>query len=322
MCLIYSIHEKIGLGSRCTEPFCSFPQSDLYQSRYCQSGFQIQQTIATIANALSLDGLKQAAQRSSNPSFIDLGQFAKLAGIVEDPRMTLHGLIGSVLSKSFTPLPSLSYSEALKISTIEALHLETDCMWQLWSVLSVRESVGLRLQPDQTGTHGQPVTLVHGCKPVARGLIEGSHPGYLDATMANGEMRRINITASRSLIRITEVLVPHSLHTLHRQTIAWIFNHGGQAVVTTSQLRSRLMTAPIPAVGLPFGFALPAPDSSNFLGDHTNFSISYPLAASFSEDIQFSIWEASAEDEYMDEDSDFDSDIEVGVIACIDSSRR
>ncbi|KAF9011458.1 hypothetical protein BDZ89DRAFT_1167536 [Hymenopellis radicata] len=273
-------------------------------------GFQIQQTLSTIADALSLDDLKRTAQRSSNPVFVDMGQFAKLAGIIEDPQMTLHGLVGAVLSKSFIPRSSDTWFDTLDMSSVDSLYLETDCVWQLWSSLSMHESVGLRLQPDQVKTHGQLVTLVHGCKAVARGSVEGHHPGYLDAAMADGETRRINITASRSLIRITEVLVPHALHTLHHQTIEWIFTHGKQAVVTTSQLRSRNATPPIRAVGLPMGFALPAPDSSTLAGDHTSFSISYSPGEQSSEDIQFDMWEATSDDEYMDEDSDFDSDIE------------
>jgi hypothetical protein len=152
---------------------------------------------------------------------------------------------------------------------------------------------------------------VQSCKPIARGFIVGSHPGYLNIILDNeGQTRRINITASRSLIEITEVLVPNAIHNLHRQTIQWIYSHGSQAVVATSQLRSRSETPPLRATALTFGFSMPAPASSTLTEDHSEFSISYP-EPEHTENTQFNIWEPSEDDLFMDTDSDCDSDIEV-----------
>lgn len=54
--------------------------------------------------------------------------------------------------------------------------------------------------------HGQLVTLVHGCKSVAEGSIIGHHIGYLDVIMDDeGRTKRINVSATRSLVEISKV---------------------------------------------------------------------------------------------------------------------
>jgi hypothetical protein len=37
---------------------------------------------------------------------------------------------------------------------------------------------------------------------------------------------------------LTKVLTPGCIHSLHSQSIQWICDHGAQAVVTTSTLRT------------------------------------------------------------------------------------
>lgn len=281
-------------------------------------GYQIRSTLLAIAESFSLPEIAVTAHSILNPPFIDLGHQAKLTGALEDPNVSLHVLAGIILQKSFTPPSSDPYPWSVDISSaaIQALQVETDCLWQIWSALSIRESVGIKLQSDQLTAHGQLVTLVQGCKPVAHGSIIGNHPGYLDAIMDHdGQKRRINISASRSLIEITEVLVPLAIHTLHRQTIDWIFNHGHQAVVTSSQLRSRQATPPLSASSLTYGFSIPAPPSSILSEDHSNFSISYDSNLESEPDhspwaIEFDIWRPSEDDLYTDGMSDSESELE------------
>ncbi|KAF9011526.1 hypothetical protein BDZ89DRAFT_1167480 [Hymenopellis radicata] len=281
----------------------------LSNSSIIKTGSGIRKTLSVIAEALSLPEI-QVNTRSS--SFIDLGDCAKLAGIIEDPNSSLHTLVGAVLSQCYTP-PSpdfFSWSSELPKTTIDVLYTETDVIWQLWMALSQRESVGIRLTPEQAKTHGQLVTIVHGCKPVLRGSIIGHHAGYIDAVMdVDGYTRRVNVTASRSLVRITEVLVPGAIHHLHRQTIQWIFDHGGLIVAATSQLRSRSSTSPLPPTALTFGFSVPAPPSTTLDEDHSDFTISYrPNPSEHTDEIQFDIWEPSLNDMFMEDGSDWDSD--------------
>lgn len=277
-----------------------------------------------IAQAFSLPDVAAAAHSTSNPSFIDLGYQAKLTGVFEDPNVSLHNLAGAVLKKSFTPPSSEPYPWSVDISlaAIHSLQVEINCIWQIWSVLSACESVGIRLKQDQLTTHGQLITLVQSCKPVANGFIIGEHPGYLDAVMdVDGTTRRINVSSSRSLIEITEVLVPLAIHTLHKQTIDWIFTHGKKAVVTSSQLRSRSSTPVILATNLTYGFSIPAPPVITTSEDESSFSITYDASrlensSHTASEVQFDIWEPSENDLYMEANdlSDSDSDIEMEVI--------
>ncbi|KAF9037406.1 hypothetical protein BDZ89DRAFT_1011046 [Hymenopellis radicata] len=284
----------------------------LSNSSIIKVGFEIRKTLSIVADALSLPDLRTNIRSSANPSFIDLGEYAKLAGVVDDPNASYHALVGTVLTRCYLPPSSdMSWSSELSNSAIDALYTETDSIWQLWIALSQREAVGLRLTPNQATLHGQLITLVQGCKPVLRGSIIGQHSGYLDAAMdVNGQTRRINITPSRSLIQITEVLVPGAIHTLHRQTVDWIFNHGAQAIVATSQLRSRSSQSPLPSSSFIFGFSHPAPPSTTLDDDHSDFTISYDDSA-HSGEIHFDMWEPSDNDLFMEDgDSDSESDQE------------
>lgn len=130
-----------------------------------------------------------------------------MKAVVEEVSLPLHGLCGVVLRKSFSlpylsPYPwSITDSERNKV-----LFREIDCQWQIYTALSRLGSLGLPLQPAQAATHGQLITLVHGCKPVAEGSIIGHHIGFLDAIMDDqGHTKRINVSASRSLIAISKV---------------------------------------------------------------------------------------------------------------------
>ncbi|KAJ7810654.1 hypothetical protein B0H14DRAFT_3756839 [Mycena olivaceomarginata] len=135
--------------------------------------FKIRQSLLAIAECLSLSDLRDAVESATDPPFIDLGHYARLTGVVEDPNTSLHALVGSVLQKSYHSPTSEPYlwSSALSTSAISSLYTEADCIWQLWLALSSQEAVGLRLQPHQAKKHGQLVTLVQSCKPIARGFV-------------------------------------------------------------------------------------------------------------------------------------------------------
>ncbi|KAJ7938082.1 hypothetical protein B0H13DRAFT_2261376 [Mycena leptocephala] len=214
-----------------------------------------------------------------------------------------------------TPLlPSYPWSGTLSALQNEFLFSEIDCIWQIYLALCCRDSLGLPLQPMQAINHNQLVTLVHGCKPVAEGSIIGHHEGFLDAFMDDqGHTKKINISASRSLIRITKsktdllkVLVPGAIHSLHKQTIKWISDHGAKAVVTTSQLLTRSETTPFSA-GSSRAFAVPAPPTPTI--DEEDFSLTHSTFSN--SDIQFEHWlEESLNDGSDDEDDDSSTDSE------------
>ncbi|KAF9020333.1 hypothetical protein BDZ89DRAFT_1116416 [Hymenopellis radicata] len=268
-------------------------------------GYQVRQALLAIGEALDLQDLIIATRSATSPLFVDLGHHAKLAGALEDPNMPLHALVGVILKRclDFPPLSPYRWATSLSVSDITALYSETDCLWQLWSTLSKRESVGLRLSPVQLQCDGQLVTLVHSCKPVAYGRLVLDHPGYLEAVDDdNGLTRRINISASRTLIEITEVLVPGAIHNLHRQTIEWIYTHGRRIVAAHLPLHHLLLHSLSP---------LHSPSRTSSLHRMT-------------EDTQFEIWEASPEDEYMysdEEDDDFWDDLSIEADDDLDAIR-
>lgn len=186
-----------------------------------------------------------------------------MKGVISDPLAPLESLAGLLLKKSFKPPPTPAppFEEWTSSGYIQQLHCQVDCIWQIYLSLSYKDSVGLPLVQSQVVLDGHPVTLFHGDKPVAEGSIVWPHPKSIEAIDSNeGSKRRINITKTRSLIILTQVLVPGAIHALHSQCMQWIYEHGKQAVVTTSTLRSRAVV-PLPCISLNHAFLSPAPPS-------------------------------------------------------------
>lgn len=220
----------------------------------------------------------------SNPAIIELGQHAKLKGVVREASSSLHILVGTVLKKLLFP-PSPTPSNWSSTGYIKELHLQVESVWQVYHSLCSLSSVGLPLVPFQAEKNGHLVTLFQGNKPVAEGHIIWPHPRSIKAVNdEEGITRNINITASRSLIELTTVLVPGYIHGLHSQCIQWIFEHGKQAVVTTSMLRTRNATPPISSS--PTGSALGDPAPLAQSADETPFTLSIPAEGeTWSQDI-------------------------------------
>jgi hypothetical protein len=216
----------------------------------------------------------------SNPAIIELGQHAKLKGVVQDALSPIHILVGTVLKKSIFP-PASTLTDWSSTSHIKELHTHVESIWQVYRSLISLNSVGLPLVPFQIQKNGHLVTLFQGNKPVAEGYIIWPHPHFIKVIDNEPEhgtsLRQINITASRSLIKLTTILVPGCIHRLHSQSIQWIFDHGRQAVVTTSTLRTCNATPPIlrsessPHVMLADPAPLPPPTA-----DELPFTLSIP----------------------------------------------
>ncbi|KAJ7846209.1 hypothetical protein B0H14DRAFT_3681514 [Mycena olivaceomarginata] len=223
-------------------------------------GHSIRPALQIISQVFSLKEIDNILKARTAP-ILDLGKYAKLKGVLEDTSASLPALAGIILKKLFSP-PLFSpypWSSSTTLSQNDYLFSEVDCQWQIFLSLLSRNSLGLPLQPIQAQTHGQLVSLDLGCQPIAEGSIVAQHIGFLDAVMdGQGHTKRINVSSSRSLIRVSKVLVPGALHALHGQTMEWIFNHGAYAVVTTSQLHTRGETPPIPSATLSRAFAVPA----------------------------------------------------------------
>jgi hypothetical protein len=212
----------------------------------------------SIAAAFNHGDIKCVASAHNSP-LVDLGKFAKLKGAVSDMNAPLSDIAGSVLTcnASYEDNSQIGWDQSPSDTQLSKLVEEVDCVWQLYSTLLVRNSVGLPLRAEQIRTPGQLVTFVVACKPVAEGYIVG-HTGTYNAVMdLAGNTKPISISDQRALIKLTKLLVPGHIHALHgQQTLQWIFDRGSHAVVTWSQLRSRSSTPPLPSSSIP-GFSSP-----------------------------------------------------------------
>lgn len=239
-------------------------------------GCNIKQSLHDIADAYNDADIKSSLK--SNPAIIELGQHAKLKGVVRDAFPSLHVLVGTVLKKSFSPPTSApTGSESWDSANyIQQLHTHVESIWQVYRSLSNLDSVGLPLVPFQIQKDGHLITLFQGNKPVAEGHLVWPHPQFIKVIdNDNGGLRQINISPTRSLIKLTKVLTPGCIHSLHSQSIQWIFDHGAQAVVTTSTLRTRNEISPILASSTEHILGDPAP-LSPYTGQESPFTLSIP----------------------------------------------
>jgi hypothetical protein len=225
--------------------FPSSLRAILTNSSIVKLGYHIQQILQDIGTSYNDPEILRAAK--SNVSLIDLSQYAKLKGVISDATsVSLQCLVGGILKKYFTS-PILPISDPWNPpESTRSLHCNIEATWQVYLSLSSKDSVGLPLVPFQKSSNGLLVTLYHSQKPVADGCLIWPHDGFIEAIDNDaGSCRRINITATRSLIQLTRIITPAAIHALHAQSIQWIFDHGGLAVVTTSTLRTRNAIPPL-----------------------------------------------------------------------------
>jgi len=258
--------------------FPSSLRAILTNSSIIKIGYHIQQVLQDIGTSYNDPDIIRAAK--SNASLIDISQYAKLKGVISDATSTsLQYLVGTILKKCSTP-PILPASDLWVPEYTRSLHHNIEAIWQVYLFLSSKDSVGLPLVPFQAASNGLLVTLYHSQKAVAEGCLVWPHNGYIEAIDNDmGSCRRINITATRSLIQLTRIITPAAIHTLHAQSIQWIFDHGGLTVVTTSTLRTRNAIPPSqPSSPSATAFAFPlSPTSPESLISNENFTVSFPL---------------------------------------------
>ena len=157
--------------------------------------------------------------------------------------------MGKVLEKCFHP-PTLTETW-ISAGYAKRLHTHIEAIWQVYLNMNVNTSVGLPLVKAQLETNGHLVTLFQASVPVAEGHIIWPRPNYIDVVKdEEGNHQKIKITATCSLIQVTKVLRPNSIHRRHGQCLSWIFDHEKQAVVATSALRTRGTISPISSSSL------------------------------------------------------------------------
>ncbi|KAJ7356836.1 hypothetical protein DFH08DRAFT_1048015 [Mycena albidolilacea] len=187
-------------------------------------GHQIRQSMQSISAAWSMP----SAAFIDSASVIDLSHVAKVKGAVSD-------------------------ANNVKEDDIKKLAEEVNCVSHIYETLMKLDSVGLPLQPSQVHA-GQLVTLVIGKAPLAEGELV-AHNGTWPSPSGGGSMK---VTPAYTVIKLTNVLLPGHVVAKHSQTLKWLVDNGGHAIVQIRTLRSRSLTPPHPSDYDP-SLGVPAP---------------------------------------------------------------
>ncbi|KAJ7333477.1 hypothetical protein DFH08DRAFT_966299 [Mycena albidolilacea] len=234
----------------------------LTNRRVVKIGNQIRQSMRSISTAWSMPSL--ACIDSS--SVVDLSHIAKVKGVVSDATSLLPTLASTVLKHSIPDFQYLSthdWSGEVKEDDIKKLAQEVDCVAQIYQKLTKIDSVGLPLQQSQICA-GQLVTLVIGKEVLAEGELvahNGSWPSPSDDA-------RMKVSEASTVIKLTKLLLPGHIIARHAQTLQWLMEHGGHAVVQIRTLRTRSLTPPHPSnhdpsLGVPAPVNLPSESSQH-----------------------------------------------------------
>ena len=172
-------------------------------------GCNIKQTLLDIALVYNDEEIRHSL--CSNPPILDLSQHAKLKGFIREGSASLHALVGKVLDKCFYP-PTISETWS-SATYAHRLHTHVESIWQVYLSMNTNTSVGLPLIKAQVETDGHPVTLCQASVPVAEGHIIWPRPNFIEVVNDGaGNHQKIKIPAICSLIAITKVLRPNSIH--------------------------------------------------------------------------------------------------------------
>ena len=172
-------------------------------------GCNIKQALLDIAVAYDDPEIQLAL--CSNPPILELSQHVKLKGFVCEGSASLHALVGKVLKKSFNPpSPTETWNSA---SYAKQLHTHIETIWQVYLSMNVNTSVGLPLVKAQLGTNGHLITLYQASVPVAEGHVIWPQANFINIVKdGEGNHQKIKITPTCSVIQVTKVLRPNSIH--------------------------------------------------------------------------------------------------------------
>ncbi|KAJ6579442.1 hypothetical protein B0H10DRAFT_2235691 [Mycena sp. CBHHK59/15] len=154
-------------------------------------------------------------------------------------------------------------------------------------------SVGLPLQDEQIQP-GQLVSLVIGQQVLAWGELVPSDAPWSVPGVAGS----IKITPAYTVIRLTNLFIPGFLVSKHKQTLQWLLDHGGHAVVQKRTLQTRAADAPLP-VSEDLSLGVPAP---------VNIPLSYPELPQVMPTTATQVSDEQPEDPEIHSDLDLDDD--------------
>ncbi|KAJ7572428.1 hypothetical protein C8J56DRAFT_759951, partial [Mycena floridula] len=174
-----------------------------------------------------------------DPPYLDLVDLARLKGKVLRSNPTLESLCGRVLERRIVKANKLRISPwcipELSKEHKDYAQLRVYSCWRIYSKLSKYPSVGLSVADLEPGVS---VSLHSGKKLVAYGIIAPQSPSLaipLDPPINGATTKVINITTSRALVEITNVLVPDFIVSLHGSTLSHISSLPGPFHVVVSK---------------------------------------------------------------------------------------
>ncbi|KAK7436622.1 hypothetical protein VKT23_019029 [Stygiomarasmius scandens] len=195
----------------------------LLSSRVIKVGRSVKADLEHISEAWSLSDLK-ARLKDDPPPYIDLGSFAKTKGCISDSSASLSALSGVVLSHYLRKDDAIRLSDwsqsPLTLDQQNYAALDAYASWAIWDKLMKLPSVGLLITKESIQS-GQAISLYAGKTVAANGVIAvqpSTITQKLDGSVESSQ-DKINITRTRIVITVQEVLKPGFMLTLHKATL-------------------------------------------------------------------------------------------------------
>jgi len=194
---------------------------------------------------LSKDFPEYHFDKNHGAKLVELGALAKAKNAVVDANASLASITAVTLQQNLSKDVRSSEWTAptLTEDQIEYAALDAWVSFPIWDVLKTQKNVGEALEA--ASPVGQLVSLLSRKKEVARGVIV---PQPLVFTIQHGSDDKfdVNVTKTRVVIEIDEVLAPAVLLSLHKKSLGDIQagQTSFQVIVSLSALRTRASSAP------------------------------------------------------------------------------
>jgi len=209
-------------------------------------GQEVRANLRRLANQWKLDDLHMYLEEKESVHIIELGNLAKVKGVISDRRTSLASLCGIIFSQCLHKTNDIRLSQwSLTLLTSEQktyAAIDAYVSWSIWKHLSTQPTVGL---PVTSFIPGILVDVKCGKKVVAHGHII-SQPKQIRIRYAEGE-KDINISPSRVLIEVEEIMVPGYEPLLHKISLEQMGPPPFPLVIAKSMLYNRNPSSPVVA---------------------------------------------------------------------------
>src|SRR5882762_8366201 len=182
-------------------------------------------------------------RNNSREGVVELGAMAKSRNVVSSGNASLAAITAVTLNKNLSKDPRISEWSAPELSDEQKDYAALDA----WIVLSIYDYLqkgpasGLPLK--SAACVNQAVSLFWKKQEVAKGvIIEQPRDFIVERTSPVNMSVKINVTPTRAVIRVDEVLAPDFVLSFHKRTLEDMQTNGSsfQALVSLSTLKTRV----------------------------------------------------------------------------------